>query len=217
MKKISFLILLLFGLLIISCGKSKAEKAKEKENPKKESTFKKIGKALNKAKSAKNIASDMEDLQDNIEKLREMEPISNADLKEFFTKKLAGLDRKSFSVSDSQSFIDITQGKATYSDDDHEIKITVTDGAGEGGAAIVPTAMIVLRRNTESETENGFSKTTTKDGRHMKIEQNKNRDRIDSSMEFEVDNRFLVKLEGQNYSADQLEKVYKELEYDILK
>lgn len=217
MKKTSFLILLLSGLLIFSCGKSKAEKAKEADKPKDESTFKKVGKAFNKAKSAKNIANDMEDLQENIERLKEMEPISNADLKEFFPDKLIGLDRKSFSVSDSQSFINITRGEATYSDGGHQIKITVTDGAGEGGAAIVPTAMIVLRRNTESESDKGFSKTTKKDGRAMKIDQNKNRDRTDSTMEFEVDNRFLVKLEGQNYSADELEEAYKDLEYDKLK
>lgn len=217
MKKTNLLVLLLSGLLLFSCGKSKEEKAEEQSKPKEESTFEKVGKALNKAKSAKSIANDMEDLQENVEKLKEMEPISNADLKDFFPDKLIGLDRKSFSVSDSQSFINLTQGEATYSDEDHKIKITVTDGAGEGGAAIVPTAMIVLRRNTESETEKGFSKTTEKDGHAMKIDQNKNRDRTDSSMEFEVDNRFIVKLEGQNYTADELEEAYKDLEYDKLK
>lgn len=219
MKKLRTLCLILFGsLVLISCGKKKQEnQSTSKDKPKKESTLKKVGKAFDQVKQTRDAVSDVDDLKDLSEKLQQMEPISNADLKSFFPEKLDGMERKSFKVGDSESFMNITQGEAIYSDENRRLQITVTDGAGETGAAIIPMSFWALRRSSESETEKGFSKTTKKDGRNMKIEQTKNGDHTDSSMEFDHQNRFLVQLKGKNYTAEELEKPYKKLDYSKLK
>lgn len=205
------------SLLLISCGKKNQEKKQTQDEPKKESTLKKVGKAFDQVKQTRDAVSDVDDLKELSERLQKMEPISNADLKSFFPEKLDGLERKSFKVGDSQSFMNITQGEATYSDENRSLRITVTDGAGEAGAALIPMSFWALRRSSESETEKGFSKTTKKDGRYMKIEQTKVGDRTDSSMEFEDQNRFLIQLRGQNFTAEALEKPYKKLDYSKLK
>lgn len=213
MKKFQF-ILILSCLLLFSCGKNSDQEKNQEDNL----PLKKMGEVFDKSKSAKDMISEMPDLKENTDRLRKMQPISTADLKNFFPEKLYDLERKSFSIGDSRSFFNLTQGEASYGNDgDQQIKIIVTDGAGEAGSAVIPSAIWALKKDADKQSENENNRSLQKDGHFMKIYQNQHDEHIDSSLEMEVDNRFLVKIEAQNLTAEELEKVYQELDFYKLK
>ena len=144
-------------------------------------------------------------------------PITNDELKAIFPEILAGMKRNSFSVGEAQ-MMGVNSGQASYSDGEGKsVEVSVMDGAGETGAAMVSMYVMTLSMETEKETETGYTKTTKFKGNRATVTENKDDDRVNSEITTLVSDRYIVTLDASGMSLRELESVFDELNLKSLK
>lgn len=203
---------LLAGVLLISCGGNKSTNTEGNDNdsPSLSETVSGL-KGLNKLADA---ASDIDKVQ---QELTEKTPLSNDEIKALLPETLAGMKRSSFSVGDPLT-VGMNMGEASYSDENKEmIKLSIMDGAGETGSAIVSLALMGLSMEKEEQTESGFSKTTTIEGFRASVKEEKGDGWMESEITAVVSNRYLVTLSSRYMKLEELEKAFKALDLKNMK
>jgi hypothetical protein len=138
-------------------------------------------------------------------------------LKAALPNSLMGIKRTKYTVS-QQMYINISTAEADYKKDrDHNIHLSIWDGAGKAGSSLVALRIWELRRDFEKQTQDGFDKSIKLNGRQAEAQQKKYDDgRLTSQIDFAVNNRFLITLKGRGFSEKDLEKAYKDLDFSSL-
>ena len=184
-------------LVMASCSK---EKESEKESTS-------IGDVFNGVKTMNTLSNSMEDIQKNTERLQKLTPMSNDELKAVLPETLLGLPRVSFSVGDN-SMMKISSAEAEYKDENNKnIKLKVLDGAGETGSAMISILMMGLTSNSEKTTQDGFEKMGDFNGTKAQIKETKRESGVDSEINYILKDRYMITIEGDGYTTEELKKV----------
>lgn len=202
--------LMIVAAAFMLAGCSKEEKVKEEKSGG-------LSDLVSTAKNYGKLNSSMQDVTKNIESLKNIPPLTNDELKAVLPETLLGLKRKELSVGDN-AMMNLSTAEAKYADDENKrIKVEIIDGAGETGSAMVSIMMMGLNVNKEKTTETGFEKSAEINGAKSIISEDKEGDRITSKIQTVLKNRYLLTLNADGFSYDELHKALGELNNSALK
>jgi|GEM_PF-508682 len=201
MKKI--LIGTFCAALIFSCGK---------DNP--------VSKKIEQAKEAKDnisnagkVIKESQNFQQDIERLSALEPLTNAEFKEWMPEEVNGMKRNSFKAGET-AMLQISSAEAGFSDEEKtkRFNLTVTDGAGAMGASAISGLSMSLKMSTEEEDESGYKKTMERNGvRAMEEYRNEN-----TKIQLISKGRYWVEATGDNMTPEETWKAVDALKLDKL-
>jgi len=224
------IILTLVTLFFMSCGgessednSSNSSSDNEQEQTTSSSTKEEkksagISDVISGISGLKGMAAVAEEMEEEGEKLLKATPMSNAELKKLLPENLIGYPRKKFSVGNGL-MVGLAQGEAEYEVDKKaraKIKLSIIDGAGEAGSAIVNMMRLGFAREFEEENESGYSKSTTIRGYKAIEEVRTRRDKTNSEFKMLVANRFLVQVEGKSVDVSEVKKAIDKLDFKTL-
>lgn len=169
-----------------------------KDNP----VSKKIKETKQTVSNSTNAVKEMTNMQDDIKDLQEVEPLSNDELKSWLPDNINGMKRISYKAGQT-GMMGIASIEATYANEDKTKKfsINVIDGAGQMGAAATMGMRMVMSQDFEEEDENGYKRTTTKNG--VKAVEEYRSDRNSSNIQLMESKRFYLDAKGKNMDLDE--------------
>jgi len=153
----------------------------------------------------KNVAEDMEKMKDELGKLT---PLSLDELKALIPETLMGAKRKDFNVSSSAG---ASMASGEYElNDSTEVKLSIYDCAGPGGAGIYSMQYMGLM-NFQQESEEEYTKSIEING----VKGFEHCDKIsnDCTVTFFSGGRFLVNLEADHVGAPALRAAAAQLKF----
>ncbi len=193
MKKITFLFITLFGVMIFSSCVSGDDKKNEEKTT--------------------NLAEAMEQVQKGLKDAnigQEAEPVNHRELQKFLPEELAGMKRmkKSGQTSGAMGF-KISNASATYQDEStgKTIKIDIIDTGGFKMGMMSMAAWSTL--SIDQEDENGYERTSKLDGFKSYEKYKKNRN--SSELSLILNERFILKGSCRDCEMNQLKKVVKSM------
>ncbi len=204
MKKTILLIICIS--LFVSCGKDK----KKEDEPG-------LLDAIEGISDLNKMAKEAEEMEEESDKLIKATPISNDDLKAFLPETLLGYPRKKFSVG-NQFMTDVAMAEAEYENENGTmISLSVMDGAGETGSAMITLARLGFARDFEEQSDRGYKKSIHLNGYKAieEVEKDDYNDYENSKIDVLIAKRFLVSLEGE-IQVDQLKKAVNKLNLNKL-
>ena len=195
-------------LLLVAC--SKEEKVKEEKTGG-------LSDLVSTAKNYGKVSSSMQDVTKNMESLKNIQPLTNDELKAALPETILGLKRKELSVGDN-SMMNLSTAEGKYANDENKrIKVEIIDGAGETGSAMVSIMIMSLNVNKEKTTESGFEKSIEINGVKSIVSEDKNGEKIQSKIQTVLKNRYLVTLSADGFSYEELKTALDELNGSALK
>ena len=195
MKK-TFSLLLAVGIVLTACNNNKPKETTIVSEDGKD----KVTIDLNKMQ---NAAADM---QKQTEELQKLTPLSLDQLKALVPETLMGVQRSKYNTTSAMG-----TGVATAEykmNDSTDVKLTVYDCAGPGGAGIYSMQYLGMY-NVQSESDEEYTKTI--DFMGGKAFEHCRKTRQECTITYFTGSRFLVSLEGNNVGADDLKKAAQEL------
>lgn len=176
---------------------------------------KKIKETKENVKNTTNAVKELKKIGEEMETLRDVEPLTNEELKNWLPDEVDGMKRIAFKAGQG-SYLQIAMIEATYANEDksRKFKIEVMDGAGETGAAATAGVRMLFSQEFEEEDEYKYRKTVTKNGLKAIEEYRKNNNKSDIQLFY--DNRFFVKATGTNMDVDETWDAIEELDIDEL-
>ena len=194
-------------LTLASCGDSSKKENEEKSG---------LGKLVEGASNLDKFAKSGEKLKDQTEKLKKLTPATTEELKAVVPETIGDFKRKSYSAGGTVA--DIVAADAEYSKEDNKtIHVSILDGAGESGSAVVSLLAMGLSMQTESESNGTVSKNIDVDGVRYSTEDTKSASGVSSSLKFIYRERYAVTLQGEGYSLSELQDFLKKLDLSSLK
>ena len=185
--KIGYLLLLAALFVISGCDK-KTDEQKE---------------VVIQEESMKDMKDSFEEVGKTSEDLKKATPLSNEKLKALWPEKIDGLPRKRFSIGQLGMHI----AEAHYGEEDKKITLSILDGAGEAGSAMIAMMQIGINAGGESEDENGYRKPIKIDGNNGVEEQERFDNGVTNKIMLIVKGRFLLTLEGNNIETDKIKSI----------
>ena len=145
---------------------------------------------------------ELNNIQEDIEELKVLEPLTNEELKAWLPDEINGMKRISFKAG-QMGMVQIASVEAVYANEDKskKFKVEVIDGAGEMGSAATAAMRMMFAMDFEEEDENKTRRTVKKSGNKAIEEYRKNNNR--SSIEFMEGNRFYIKTTGTNMDLSE--------------
>ncbi|SDP24838.1 hypothetical protein SAMN05428975_0857 [Mucilaginibacter sp. OK268] len=205
LNKTILAVALLFALT--SCGNSSKKENEEKSG---------LGKLVEGASNLDKLAKSGEKLKDQTEKLKKLTPATTEELKAVVPENVGDFKRKSYSAGGTVA--DIVAADAEYAKEDNKtIHVSILDGAGESGSAVVSLLAMGLSMQTESESNGTISKNIEIDGVRYSTEDTKSASSVSSSLKFIHNDRYAITLQGEGYSLSELQDFLKKLDLSSLK
>lgn len=169
-----------------------------KDNP----VSKKINETKQNVSNSTNAVKEMTKMQDDIEDLQEVEPLTNEELKAWLPDEIKGMKRISYKAGQT-GMMGIASIEAAYANEDKSKKFTISviDGAGQMGAAATMGMRMVMSQDFEEEDEYRTRKTVKKNGTKAieEYEIGKN----NSKIQYLEGNRFYLDAKGKNMDIDE--------------
>lgn len=144
-----------------------------------------------------NAVKEMTKMQDDIEDLQNVEPLTNDELKAWLPDKVQGMKRISYKAG-QVGMMGIASIEAVYANEDKSKKfsINVIDGAGQMGAAVTMGMRMILSQDFEEEDEYRTRKTVERNGKKAVEEYEKANN--NSQIQYLEGNRFYLEANGKN-------------------
>ncbi|KZS42566.1 hypothetical protein AWE51_03740 [Aquimarina aggregata] len=200
-------LILIFITLFFSCGK---DKSKDKEPG--------LLDAIEGISDLNKMAKEVENLEEENDKLLKATPISNEKLKALLSEELIGFTRKTFTIG-NQFMPDVAMAEAEYENENGNIiSLSIMDGAGETGSAMITLARLGFARDFEEQSERGYKKSTKINGYKAieEVEEDDYSDDLNSKIDLLISKRFIVSLEGQSIPVEQLKKAVDQIKLGVL-
>ncbi|KIM06153.1 MAG: hypothetical protein KU29_09165 [Sulfurovum sp. FS06-10] len=141
--------------------------------------------------------------------LKKATPLSNEQLKALLPNTLDSMKRTAFSVGN----MGMHTVDGIYKDGDKSITLSIMDGAGEVGSAMIGMIQMGINMGGERQDENGYMKPIEIDGQKGFEQQEKfdndNGNRVKNSITLIVSERFMLMLTGTGVEADKLNELIK--------
>lgn len=199
MKKVVHAILVL--ALFVAC----------KDNPVSE----KIKETRQNVSNTKEAFKEINEMQEDIEKLKKLTPLTNEEFKDWLPDEIKGMKRTAYKAGQG-SYMNLAMVEATYTAEDksRKFKIQVIDGAGEMGSAATATMRILFSQDFEEETEYKTKRTVKRKGTKAVEEYHKSNNR--STIQFMEDDRFYFNVTGTNMDMDETWDAIEDLDAEKL-
>ena len=203
------------ALFCWSCGGS-SENTNEYSNEEKSNEEEMVDDEIENPQQAMQQA--MKEIEKAVEEtgMGKVEPVDFRTLKDLLPESVAGIDRTNSEGEKSGAMgIKISKAEARYDADGKRIDITITDmgsmsAGGMGGMFAAGWLMAEIDRESDKE----YEKTTTYNG-HKAFEKY-NYDRKRGEISVMVAGRFLVNVEGDDVSMDDIKEALEEIDLDDL-
>lgn len=139
------------------------------------------------------------------EDLKKATPLSNEQIKALLPENIDGMNRKSFKIGQ----MGFHTADAKYEADGKKISLSILDGAGEAGAAMIGMMQLSMSAGVESENENGYMKPLSIDGCNGVEEQEKSSDgsNVVNKVSLIVGDRFMLSFEAEGIEMDKLKSI----------
>ncbi|GAB5401089.1 MAG: hypothetical protein Aureis2KO_26740 [Aureisphaera sp.] len=195
MKKVVHAIFVL--VLFVAC----------KDNPVSE----KIKETRQNVSNTQEAFKEINEMQEDIQKLRELTPLTNEEFKDWLPDEIKGMKRIKYKAGQG-SYMNLASVEATYASEDksQQFKIQIIDGAGEMGANATAAMRIMFSQDFEEETEYKTRRTIKRKGVKAVEEYHKNNNR--SVIQFMQDERFYFNVTGMNMDVDATWDAIKDLD-----
>ena len=182
-----------------------------KDNP----VSKKIKETKEAVSNTTNAVEEMTKMQDDIQELQEITPLTNEELKSWLPDEVNGMKRISYKAGQA-GMMGIASIEAAYANEDKSKKFTITiiDGAGQVGAAATAGMRMVMSQDFEEETETGSRRTVTKNGTKA-IEEYRSGNN-NSTIQLMEGTRFYLEAKGNNMDLDETWDAVDEIDLDKL-
>lgn len=199
MKKI------LLSLAILSCFIAC------KDNPVSEKIKETKQQVSNSSKAVKGFSEMQKDMED----LKQIEPLTNKELKVWLPEEIDGMKRTGFKAG-QMGMMQIASIEASYANEDasKKFKIEVIDGAGVMGAAA--TAGMRMLFSHEFEEEDAYKTRRTVEKKGVKAIEEYRKNSNSSIIEFLQDERFYMKATGTNLDLEATWELIDALDADAL-
>ena len=172
--------------------------------------------AVESVQNLNDAAEGLKDYEKRIEELKTMKPVSSEVYKTVLTEEIDGLKRTSYNAGNT-AMVGMSSAEATYGDAaDKNIKLTILDGAGESGSAIISIMVMGLSVDTESIEGTKTKKSEEINGVKYLTENDTNPENLRSSITFIHNERFQVSLEGNKIGLDELKSILKKIDLSKL-
>jgi uncharacterized protein YceK len=197
MKK-SILVLTFASVLMLSgCGSKKQEEEQE---------------------ASKSTVEALQQFADKAKDMQNKEPVDPVDfrkLKELLPEKAAGLARKESSGEKNGAMgFTISRAEAKYADESNtSVHVEIFDTGGVAGVATMALAAWTMA-DIDKETDNGYEKTTKIEG--YKGYEKYNNESKSGEINVLVGDRFVVNVNGDNLTMDQIKSILKDINLDKL-
>lgn len=164
-----------------------------------------------------NIASDaIKDYEKKIEELKNLKPIASEVFKEVLPESIGDLKRSSYTAG-ATAMIGLMSGEAVYDDTSGKtFKVTIFDGAGESGSAMLAMQHMALSMDTESIEGTNTKKNQEINGNKCLTENDTNPAGKRSNITYIHKDRFQVVLEGNQMGLDELKTYMSKLDLSKL-
>ena len=172
---------------------------------------KKIKETKQQVTNSTKAVKELNNIQEDIEELKVLEPLTNEELKAWLPDEINGMKRISYKAG-QMGMVQIASVEAVYANEDKskKFKVEVIDGAGEMGSAATAAMRMMFAMDFEEEDENKIRRTVKKDGNKAIEEYRKNNNR--SSIELMEGNRFYIKITGTNMDLSETWEAIDELD-----
>ncbi len=181
------------------------------------SCFKKVKEARQELKEAKDgfgnlkkMAKEAQNMQQDMEKLAELEPLTSEDFKNWMPDEVAGMKRTGYK-NNVAGYANIASSEATYKSEDGEkqLNVQVIDGAGSLAGFAIAGYRMVTKMDMEEQNEYGHTKTLEKKGikaqeKYRKYDEGTEHFRENTELMFLHDDRFGIEVKGKNMSPDEV-------------
>lgn len=200
MKKL-IIALLLFS--VVACKNKEVEKDSEPG----------LMESVQKVNKLNKVADSLKEYEKQTEKLKAMKPVSNEVFKEILIEEIGGLKRSSYNAG-TASMVGLSSAEAKYDGPNNEnVKISILDGAGESGSALIALTHMTIAMDMESIEGTKTKKTEVFDGIRYLTENDSNPDSpISATMTYIFNNRFQISLEATEMSLKDLKVFAKNLD-----
>lgn len=215
MNRTKVILAALLGVGILSsCGSS----TKQQETVEDKGALEQVSESVGALKNLSKLEEYSKELESQINTLKAQTPVSNDVLKSVLPETFEGLKRTSLKVGE-MSALNFASAKAEYKNEDgsKRIDVDVMDGAGEGASSIVSLVFMGLHADKEEVMETGFEKTMDIDGMRVAVKENTDEGIKDSEIKWVYNKRFVIELEGDGYSLDELIAIFKKMDLSSLK
>lgn len=212
MKKVFyFAAFALLTLFAISCKSEVVKKAKE--------TKQQIETVSKVAKSMSNLEDASSKMEKDIEKLKEVEPITSDAFKKWMPENLGDLKRSSYEFTTMMGNVANLEFKSDSEDEEEQksIHFTILDGAGEIGATLFATQSFFsgMMDAYDSETEEKKEQLIERKG--VKALETYYKQRNNSEIKTTVDGRFFVDVNAKGMNLEETWELIEKLRIEKLK
>lgn len=182
-----------------------------KDNP----VSKKIKETKDAVSNSTNAVQEMTKMQDDIQELQKITPLTNEELKSWLPEEVEGMKRISYKAGQA-GMMNISSIEAAYANEDKSKKfsISIIDGAGQVGAAATAGIRMVMSQDFEEVDENGSRKTVTKNGKKAIEEYRTSNNK--SKIQLMEGNRFYLEANGTNMDLEETWDAIEELDMENL-
>ena len=184
---------------LTACGGKKEEQEQEKEQ----------------SKTAVDALQQFADKAKNIQNKEPVDPVNFKELKELLPEKVSGLNRKESSGEKNGAMgFTISRAEAKYTGNSNEsVHIEIFDTGGVAGVGTMALAAWTMA-DIDKETANGYEKTTKLEG--YKGYEKYNNESKSGELNILVGDRFVVNVNGDNVTMEQLKSILSDLDLDKL-
>jgi len=181
-----------------------------------------MGEVKEKLKNAKQgvsnvttIAEKAKEAKEDIEKLKNATPLTNEELKEWLAESIGNFERTGFKVG-AAGYANVASIEGTFELDaqDKKFMVSVIDGAGPAGSMIIAGLGMATKMDMEQEDENKHVKAVTVGD--IRAQQTFHKKRNETALQFVVDNRFGVMINGVKMNPDETWKMVEKLNLNSL-
>jgi hypothetical protein len=161
---------------------------------------------------ANSITATSDEMQKKIEELKKLSPLTTDQLKTMLPDAILGMKRSSFNANSMMGF---ASAEATYKDSsnaDKQIELSIFDCAGEAGAGVYSLSYWT-KMNMQSETDNGYTKTTDFNGQKAVESYDKGDDRYE--LTYVGSDRLLVSVKGEKTGLDAVKQAAQSLNLKV--
>ncbi len=151
----------------------------------------------------------------NMEKLQKMTPLTNNQFKAWLPEEVSGMKRISYSAG-AAGMVDISSLSAAFSapDKSKKLEVSIIDGAGKTGSAVVSLIRMELSQDFEREDQDQVERTVEHNGHKAILTYDKSNKTTE--IQFLENGRFCITVTGKNMTTNEVWEAIGNLNTDEL-
>ncbi|MFH4968063.1 hypothetical protein V8G61_07645 [Gaetbulibacter sp. M240] len=166
----------------------------------KNETADKIRNAQQNISNITDMVSNAKESQKKAEKLKELEPLTNEELKAWLPESVDGLNRTGFKVGKA-GYLNVASIEGTYKEPEgKQLRVEIIDGAGQMGSTLITGMGMSTNMEMEEESESRHIKTVTVNDIRAKQTYHKKRD--DTDLQFVYKDRLIVMVNAKDMDPE---------------